>query len=204
MHRSWRRLAAVLAALVLFTVLPLGAGAKGDEVSLAEVVALRQQLVTAPDFVAAWHALTPAQQRAVMELYRHVNIETSVVEGRSELAAPVTGSCRTVGYTVTARSTFVGGLLWRYTHWLRYCYNGTVITYFSSWPEVYLDDPFWQYAGEVSYSVLGGNGQSYVRAYRQGAFCQYFPTVGCAWYRYPWVTIWAYGNGSWTATGAIN
>jgi len=53
MDRSWRRLAAVLAALVLFTVLPLGTGAKGDEVSLAEAVALRQQLVTAPDFVAA-------------------------------------------------------------------------------------------------------------------------------------------------------
>jgi hypothetical protein len=87
----------VLAALVLFTVLPLGVSAKGDEVSLAEAVALRQQLVTAPDFAVAWRALTPAQQRAVMELYRHVNIETSVVEGRSELAARVTGSCRTVG-----------------------------------------------------------------------------------------------------------
>jgi hypothetical protein len=60
MDRSWRRLAAVLAALVLFTVLPLGVSAKGEEVSLAEAVALRQQLVTAPDFAVAWRALTPA------------------------------------------------------------------------------------------------------------------------------------------------
>ncbi len=42
MRRPWHRLAAILAALVLFTVLPLAVSAKGDEVSLAEAVAIRQ------------------------------------------------------------------------------------------------------------------------------------------------------------------
>ena len=91
MHRSRRRFAAVLAALVLLTVLPLDVGAKGDELSLAEVVALRQQLVTAPDFEVAWRALTPAQRRAIEQLDRQAVIETGSTGsgiGHFTVAAP--------------------------------------------------------------------------------------------------------------------
>ena len=108
----------MLAALVLFTVLPLGAGAKGDEVSLAEAVALRQQLVTAPDFEVAWRVLTPAQQRAIESIDRQAVIETSSTSsGIGDFAVAAAG-CWTRMHYVRAVAALLGYVLWSYELYL--------------------------------------------------------------------------------------
>jgi hypothetical protein len=118
----------VLAALVLFTVLPLGVSAKGDEVSLAEAVALRQQLVTAPDFEVAWRALTPAQQRAIESIDRQAVIETgSTSSGIGDFAVAAAGCWTRMNY-VRAVAALLGYVLWSYEQYIYWCGDGSSIT----------------------------------------------------------------------------
>jgi hypothetical protein len=176
-------------------VFPLGAGAKGDEVSLAEAVALRQQLVTAPDFVAAWHALTPAQRRAIEEIDRQAVIETgSTSSGIGDFAVAAAG-CWTRMQYVRSRSPSLGYVLWSYEHYIYYwCGDGSSITRWQSWVQVRVNDPLYRYLGESGYGVAGGVGQPFVRVYRSGKIC-FLPQLNCPYVLYPSVTHYAFGNG---------
>jgi len=184
----------VLAALVLFTVLPLGVSAKGDEVSLAEAVALRQQLVTAPDFAVAWRALTQAQQRAIESIDRQAVIETgSTSSGIGDFAVAASG-CWTRMHYVRAISPLLGYVLWSYEQYFYWCGDGSRITSWQSWVQVRVNDPLYRYLGESGYGVAGGVGQPFVRVYRSGKIC-FLPQLNCPYVRYPYVTYDAFGNG---------
>jgi len=188
----------VLAALVLFTVFPLGVSAKGDEVSLAEAVALRQQLVTAPDFEVAWRALTPAQQRAIESIDRQAVIETgSTSSGIGDFAVAAAGCWTRMNY-VRAVAALLGYVLWSYEQYIYWRGDRSRITRWQSWVQVRVNDPLYRYLGESGYGVAGGVGQPFVRVYRSGTIC-FLPQLNCPFVRYPSVTHDAFGNSDWSS-----
>jgi hypothetical protein len=188
----------VLAALVLVTVLPLGVSAKGDEVSLAEAVALRQQLVTAPDFAVAWRALTQAQQRAIESIDRQAVIETGSTSSGIGDFAVAAARCWTRMNYVRAVAALLGYVLWSYEHYIYWCGDGSSIMRWQSWVQVRVNDPLYRYLGESGYGVAGGVGQPFVHVYRSGTIC-FLQQLNCPYVRYPSVTHHAFGNVDWSS-----
>jgi len=121
-----------------------------------------------------------------------------------------TGFNQTVGFTTTAYTptycwtrdhwrggkSSLGNLLWKFHHTIDYCFRsgklvGTPVSW--SWGEVLA--PFWQYKGEVSSKQYWLSASSYY-SFRQGEFGLCIKWLGCPQHVYPWISWYAYGDGS--------
>lgn len=96
----------------------------------------------------------------------------------------------------------VGTLLWRWTQYVSWCFDGTVITSINAandWGTTHA--PLWEYAGYESAWEAGEVGLTYFTRFGQGHFrlaCT--PWVGCIQHVYPWIQHTSYGDGSYNKT----
>ena len=110
--------------------------------------------------------------------------------------------CRQVQITRIARSLF-GLTLFRYWQEKYWCWNsGHTVSSVRIGASGSTSDPTWFYRGTISsqgwfYNWCCSNGSSGHYSFRQGKFDQVLAgrTVSS---KYPWVKIWAYGNGSYS------
>ena len=119
-------------------------------------------------------------------------------QGR-RLASHGTSGCRQIQVTRIGRSLF-GLELFRYWQTKYWCWNsGHTVSGVQIGASGSTSDPTWFFRGTISsqgwlYNWCCSNGSSGHYSFRQGKFEQVFAgrTISS---KYPWVKIWAYGNG---------
>jgi hypothetical protein len=119
---------------------------------------------------------------------------TSSSESRALLAS----GCYTAWVT-RSRSGYFGETLWKYTHEKRYCWTSPRLTSVQSQATACCVDPFWRWRGTIAsngyFFTWSGNAKGGHYSFRQGRFDQVVAGHVTA-SAYPWIKIWAYGNGS--------
>jgi len=154
-------------------------------------------------FDAAGHPLGPP--RVVSEADHRPTVADRAAEGPPAVAGRRLEShggsgCRQVQITRIGRSLF-GLQLFRYWQTKYWCWNsGHTVSSVQIGASGSTSDPTWFYRGTISaqgwpYNWCCSNGSSGHYSFRQGKFEQVFggKTISS---KYPWVKIWAYGNGS--------
>lgn len=104
-------------------------------------------------------------------------------------------SCREGTWRVNWYNAF-GWRIWSYVRWVRWCWNGSLLTSVSTraWGEVFF--PGWAFKGTKETWTSGGPGRSSYRVWSQGHFCfaEYF---ACVSNMYPWIDVTVYPGGGW-------
>jgi hypothetical protein len=145
--------------------------------------------------------------RAVLEADHRPTIADRAAEGPPvavgrRLQSHGGSGCRQVQITRIARSLF-GLELFRYWQTKYWCWNsGHTVSSVRIGASGSTSDPTWFYRGTISsqgwaYNWCCSNGSSGHYSFRQGKFEQVLAgkTISS---KYPWVKIWAYGNGSYS------
>jgi hypothetical protein len=108
--------------------------------------------------------------------------------------------CKTV-YATRFRTGYFGETLWKYTQQKYFCWSSPRLTSVQTQALACCLDPFWRYAGTVGangwfFASLGDSRGGHY-SFRQGRFDQSIlgSVLSSA---YPWIKIWAYGNGTWS------
>ena len=169
----------LLALTLLATALVLPAEARADELVSAE-------------------ADTETSAEVNVDTSAEVNVETSTETSSS--------GCRRVDVARIGRS-ILGFVVYKFHQVKKWCWSYPRIT----WKEVYTYvsdvDPNMDYRGVVSavgyfYTWCCSSGYSGHYSLRVGKFENCEPVLGCIRTEYPWVKIWARGDGSYRwATG---
>ena len=112
--------------------------------------------------------------------------------------------CKQVSVARVGKS-FFGSVVYKYWQDKYFCWNYPKVTSVSVGTRVTNVDPFWFYRGTTGsqgwfYTWCCGNGQSGHYSFRQGSFENCVTNLGCFGKEYPWVKIWARGDGSYTYT----
>jgi hypothetical protein len=121
---------------------------------------------------------------------------------RTRPARAAATQCSTMGWTRIGRSAVFGTVLWKFTQYVSWCWDGVNVTSVQRWTEPCCVGLTWSYAGVVSssgsyYMWCCGNPRSGHWGYRKGQFNQSVPPWGIVDSAYPWIKIWVHRNGSW-------
>jgi hypothetical protein len=142
--------------------------------------------------------LVPGQARAA-----DADVEVRVEGDSSALAS----GCRTVDVARVGRDIF-GFVVYRFHQVKRWCWNSPRITY--RYVSTYVSDvdPNMDYKGVVAstgnyYTWCCGTTRSGHVSHRQGRFDNCILWFPCTRREYPWVRIWAHGNGSYSYSTGI-
>ena len=138
-------------------------------------------------------ALSNVEQDKVINYYGLASTETQASDGSTTAAA--SSSCKTLTVNMVGRN-LIGAKLYTYTSRTKWCYNGTEIT----------NDPaftrkgkthvwFWDFVGHFDKSESGGEGDWEHEDFTQGHFRACITNI-CEIDRYPDITKWQYGDGS--------
>jgi hypothetical protein len=168
----------------------------------AYVRVIVEKLFNAKDNVdELWATLTPEEQAAVLEYLKVKNTVTSVSKNDDPSSGVLSGGCMVYQIERSGLNS-LGDKLWSYFQKINWCYDGSKITSKTRlrWGEVYY--PGWQFAGHIGNLEQGGVNQWSYRAWTQGEFKLCLGgDIGCVQYKYPWIDMTVYGDGSYTGTG---
>lgn len=215
--RGFRKFGGWLAALALMVTLMSPAAptlsafaattTPTTSASQAHVTSIIQSLQAAgANADKIWSTLSPADQKAVQTALTPVGPSVTETTKGTTGAPTSTGSagaaalstyCRWAQVQVYYKNVF-GMKLVAYFQRINWCYNGSTVTSHSRtrWGEAYA--PFWQFKGNIGSSEAGGTGHTYYRSWTQGSFALCLPYIGCGQYKYPWISMTVYRNGSWS------
>lgn len=123
-------------------------------------------------------------------------------EARGVVAATSAGGCRTVDIPKVGYDIF-GFVVYKFHHVKRWCWDFPRITSMSVYTYVSHVDPNMEYRGVIAssgfyYTWCCGSGRSGHYSLRQGKFDNCILWFPCTRVEYPWVKIWARGDGSYS------
>lgn len=110
--------------------------------------------------------------------------------------------CLTYTYGVNG-TTLSGTLAYSWAEKVGWCYNGTKVTYYSV-QYIPQTSAGWSYAGIDSKTEKLSSDSSFFQANSTAKFgyaCILPNGGGCAYYRFPWVNVVVYGNGTYGGSG---
>ncbi len=191
------RILSVILAIVSFLVLPASGRAQEESTLPPEkTFVLLQELAAAPDREAAFAELSPREQQAVIKYLTSGTLVTIPLENHSDFS--VAGeTCITRG--VAAIYYVANGAAWEYVHWIRACYNGSRITWWTTWREIAVAwwAVGWEFVGDIENTSYLGPNASNIYAYRQGHFRWCVASLGCFTNVYPWSWHRVHADGRW-------
>jgi hypothetical protein len=127
-----------------------------------------------------------------------VPVAARVGPSSSGSRALLASGCYTAWVT-RSRSGYFGETLWKYTHEKRYCWTSPRLTSVQPQVTTCCVDPFWRWRGTIAsngyFFTWSGDAKGGHYSFRQGRFDQVVAGHVTA-SAYPWIKIWAYGNGS--------
>jgi hypothetical protein len=127
-----------------------------------------------------------------------VPLGARVAQTRTGSRALLGSGCYTAWVT-RSRSGYFGETLWKYTHEKRYCWTSPRLTSVQTQASACCVDPFWRWRGTIGsngyFFRWSGDARGGHYSFRQGRFDQVVGGHVTA-SAYPWIKIWAYGNGS--------
>lgn len=199
-----RRPASILMAIamVIGAVGPVsGANPARDAARLTEIVA------RASDQYAAFAALAPSEQKAVLDYTAVASVTTQrspVIRVSGPTSSGVNAaavSCWTWTWGRDGRNLF-GVLLWTFKQRIDWCGDGTKITNIP-WRQVTatVNYPWWSYNGLVGDFTAGGQGFESYRSFVQGSFSYRPPNPLSNQDRLPWLDMTAHADGRGTGSG---
>jgi hypothetical protein len=193
----------VMATLLLFSGIAFSEGPPGDggesRVDMNDPVALEVLVnrlaagehLSDEEIAGAEHFLTVDPSRTTYT----TSITVHPPDDDGTAADGISG-CSTNRAAVGYKNAF-GLLLWAFETTTDWCYDGAYIV---GGPDVDTDHEiywwFWEYRGITESDEDGGDGDTVFEDFRQAHFALCFPLTGCADHKYPEITKWQYGTGS--------
>lgn len=199
----WRALAFTAAIALLVSSIAQGkATATSPDRPLAELRALVERVMSAPDRDASFRQLSAADRAAVIEYITPV----AYLSGSSTTASVSAAGdpCNTAHNWVRWNNAF-GATMFQFNHEVTWCWNYAMITnnpWTRTWPSNQCCG--WEYMGLISEQRLpqDGYGAWEFMYFSQGHFRWYYDGTWAA--RYPWLRTVVRGDGNYTLQRGVD
>lgn len=194
-----RRIVVMLSMLLL--IIAPGATLADDQRPIDVDIERTEEIVSDLDEAAdpdqVFSELSEEEQASVMSYLEVDRIETTEEYAVDRNGASTMGTCWQLQTNVRATNAF-GYQLWRFTNWINWCGDGSVLTSHPTHGQTTSTAPFWTFNGLVGdHWHQGTTGWTGVEMYHMGYFQLCYTDVGCVDSVYPWIHQKAMGSGAW-------